>query len=360
MVAADLAWQIHLSETQVWQREAVILEVSVQTPDAFARLRVDKLKIDGADVVALPFMREDSPSRQIDQKSTGQQVDTNKILRLRWRIMPHYAGLKTIQLPLIRYFLNGAKKAQWQAPEQKLEVQALPPYFPPTLPIGLVNIDSYIEPKGLLNPNHLAYWHITLHSKTLTPTQFPPLLKQIQTNNNLQILPATLSTQTSFASASFKQHYLIPFKPKHNGRLDLPELQWHWFNPQTGRLQQQYYQAKRPLVLATEWQITLGLILSLISVFVGYRVLRRAYRTYQRYSSRRHLQKLLQQPTQVAAIRAAMQECAKLHHWPQNLSIQQWLQYWDKAYGEDHNLHKAIRKFEQRSYRIKNNRHDKI
>jgi hypothetical protein len=341
VAASDLAWDISLSDQHVWQREALVLTVRVKTPDSFARLRVDTLTIEGADVVALPFIRtEISPT------------NTNQQLSLRWRITPHYAGKKTIQLPLIRYFVNGAKKAQWQAPIQILQVDALPPYFPPTLPIGMVNIESYIEPKGLLQPDHLAYWHVSLSSKTLTPEQFPSLLKQIQSNANIEILPAKLSTKTQFEPAQFEQHYIIPLKAKHNGRLDLPKLQWHWFNPETGRLQKHDYQASRPLVLARIWQIILGLILTGLTLLLAHRLIRTGYQVYQQRLSKWRLYRILQQPKlhdfkHIQAIRNAMQSCATVHHWPRNLSNQQWLHYWDKTYGKDQKLHNAIREFEK-------------
>jgi len=329
VAASDLAWDISLSDQQVWQREALVLTVHVKTPDAFARLRMDTLTIKGADVVPLPFIRSD------------QQ------LSLRWRITPHYAGEKIIQLPPIRYFVNGAKKAQWQAPTQTLQVQALPPYFPPTLPVGMVNIESYIEPKGLLQPDHLAYWHISLRSTTLTPEQFPALLKQIQSNANIEILPAKLSTQTQFETAQFEQHYIIPLKAKHNGRLDLPALQWHWFNPKTGRLHKQDYQASRPLVLGRIWQIILALIVTGLSLLLANRLIRIGYRVYQQRLSKWRLYRALQQPKDIQTIRSAMQFCATVHYWPNNLSIRQWLHYWDKTYGKDQQLHYAIREFEK-------------
>ena len=338
-MVADLAWDIHLSDSQVWQREAIIIEAHVQAPSQYARLKTDeKLKLTGSSVVALPLKREKN-------NSTGSYQ-----LNLSWRITPHEAGQKTIQLPTLHYSLNGANHIKWQAPAQVVNVKALPPYFPPTLPIGKVNITSKIEPEGILTPNTLAYWRITLQSKQVTPEQFPPLLKQIKASPDFEIFPAKLSATSSFETSNFKQEYLIPIKPKSNGLLNLPPIKWYWFNPNTGRLEKQNYQAPRSFVLSTVWQAILASLLLIFSFSMLYKLSHVTYRAYLRWRAKEKFKKAIIHPKKIEEIKTAMRQCALTHHWESVYSNKQWLANWTNTYGEDKPLHKAIEKFEKKHF----------
>lgn len=340
-MVADLAWDLTLSDTQIWQREAIIVEVSVNAPNKFARLQAENFTLAGSKVTALPL------------RVVKKQADKHHRLSLRWRITPHIIGQKTIQLPTIRYSLNGANRVKWQPPVQTIDIQALPPYFPPTLPIGEVKISSHIEPKGLLSPDTLAYWHINLQSKHVTPEQFPPLLKQIKSNESFERFPAKLSVNTSFETETFKQDYLIPIKPKNNGQLDLPTLEWHWFNPHNGRLQKQQHQAPSTFVLSKLWQIIIGLLLSIITLTALYHLSSYSYHNYQRWTNRRKLRKALTNPKHIEEIRSAMMQCALVHNWPVIFSVKQWLENWDNTYGRDELLKYKVQKFEENCFKAK-------
>ena len=342
MVAVDLAWDIHLSNSQVWQREATIVEISVQAPSQYARLRSEsKLIVDGANVVALPLLVEKNEAKETYQIS------------LRWRVTPYRSGLKQVKLPTIRYSLNGKNRVKWQAPEQIIKVQALPPYFPPTLPVGEVKIASIIQPKGILTPDTLAYWKITLQSKQVTPEQFPPVLKQIKASPDFEFFPSQLSARSSFEASDFQQEYLVPFKAKSNGLLELPTLSWHWFNPKTGRLQKQEYRPEYLLVLSDIWQLIIGLFIVIMGSFVTYKFSKKAYWAWQRWIARDKLKKAVCQPENIEEIKQAMTFCALTHDLPIVFSTQQWLKNWEEIYGENVQLRNALREFEKFQFKKK-------
>ena len=104
MVAADLPWTIQLEDVQVLQRERTTLSVSVETTDRFATLEASLPRIEGVDVQALPATNE-----------TG--TDGKRVLRLTWQVSAHTPGKQTIQLPAIRYNLNGRDAAQCAGPD---------------------------------------------------------------------------------------------------------------------------------------------------------------------------------------------------------------------------------------------------
>ncbi len=333
-MVADLAWDIQLSATQVWQHEQITLEVTVPTSDPFARLKADKVVIPSMEVITLPARRETT--------KTGQEQ-----LRLRWQLYPHTSGKQTIQLPVIRYYLNGGTRQKWLPPLQTIEVQALPPYLPPTLPVGSVAISSHIEPSGILRPDSLAYWHISLHSTTVPTTQFPALLKQLKASSDLDVLPAKISVKSDTATGEFRLNYRIPLKPKTSGRLALPDLQWHWFDPKTARLEQMHYEPSRSWVLAF-WQQILLLLSSGILLLAGaYPLIKRGLIYYRHWRSKQQVLRQLRTDTLSYEV---MKACAKTHGWADNFSLQQWLDAWQQCYGENQLLQDAVLAYEKRRF----------
>jgi len=337
-MVADLAWDIQLSETQIWQREQIILTVTVPAPDSFAMLKTDKLVIPSMEVVSLPAHRKTN--------SAGQEQ-----LIKRWQLYPHSAGKQAIQLPAMRYYLNGGTREKWLPPLQHIEVQALPPYFPPTLPIGEVVLNSRIVPSGILRPNSLAYWHLSLHSTTVTTAQFPSLLKQLQATSNLDVLPATVSVMTDQETGIFRLNYRIPVKAKGSGRLDLPHLQWHWFNPKTARLEKKQYNPQRPWVLALWQQITLILSGIVLLGIAGYGLGKQGLQYYRRWRCKYQVMQQIQQTTiNDASLHKAMMTCAKVHGWTSNFSIRQWLESWEQYYGKHDAVQQALLTYESRRF----------
>lgn len=329
MVATDLPWTIQLEDTQVWQRERTTLTVTVETTDRFATLEASLPRIEGVDVQTIPTTNEASAN-------AGK-----RILRIAWQLSPHTSGTQQIQLPAIRYNLNGRDAAQWQPPTQTLEVQALPPYLSSTTPVGKVDIDSHIEPNGWLQPGHLAYWHISLHSNTVTTAQFPPILKQIQGNDGVDVFPAKVD-KPSGDKGQYRLEYHIPFKPQSSGRLALPTLTWHWFDPATGRLEQKQYTPPTPWVLAWAWRVILtisgGLLLLVGLRKAGYMT----YRHLRRWRSKRQVWQALQQNADALSVRQALEACSITHGWAANLSIRHWLQEWEHRYGANRALQAAL------------------
>ncbi|OQW97557.1 MAG: hypothetical protein BWK73_54165 [Thiothrix lacustris] len=335
MVAADLPWTIQLEDAQVWQRERTTLTVEVQSNDRFATLEASLPRIEGIDVQALPATNEASP-------------DGKRILRLTWQLSAHTPGTQSIQLPTIRYNLNGRDAAQWQPPVQTLDVQALPPYLPPTIPVGHVEIESHIEPNGWLQPDHLAYWHISLYSNAVNTAQFPPILKQIQTTQGVEVFPATVGA--AHEPSLQRLDYRIPLKARSSGKLDLPTLQWHWFDPATGRLEQIRYTPPTPWVLAWAWRVILtisgGLLLLVGLRKAGYM----AYRHLRRWHSKRQVWQALQHNASTRSVRQALDICSAAHGWPANLSTRHWLQRWEQRYGATPALQARLQHYEATLY----------
>lgn len=337
MVTADLPWTIQLEDAHVWQREQTTLTVAVETTDRFATLEASLPRIEGVDVQAIPASNKAS------------HTPGKRVLRIAWLLSPHTPGTQQILLPAIRYNLNGRDAAQWQAPPQTLEVQALPPYLPPTIPVGKVEIESHLEPDGWLQPGHLAWWHVSLHSNTVATAQFPPILKQIQAVTGIETFPAKVEQATS-GNGQYRLDYHIPFKPQGNGRLGLPTLAWHWFDPGTGRLEQVSHPPPPAWVLGWGWRVVSGIATGLLLLASLLRLGSITRRHWRQWQSQRQVWRVFRQNADAHAIRQALEQCSAAHGWSGNISIRRWLQHWEHHYGETPVLRAALHQYEAKRF----------
>lgn len=332
----DLQWDAQLSDSSIWQREAIVLEVRAKGTglSSFAHLQTDKLKIPNMDVIPLPA------------KNQRQGKEDHRELSLRWKLIPHSTGVQNITLKEIYYSLNGGKQKKWQPEPLQIDVRALPPYLPPTFPVGDITMSSHYEKSGWLSPGGLLMWHLKIESDSVSQAQFPTIIRQISKANDLEVLPAKTSLKTT-ENGRFMMEYTIPLKPKSTGRLDIPALQWQWFDPNTAKLQKDHYQPPRPWVLAW-WQR----ILIALSALLLFSVVARQMYLFERKRSRRWQarKRLWQAINAQQGIDQAMGECAEAHDWPKNLSIQQWLKHWDETIGHDPQLTEALEAHQKQKF----------
>lgn len=137
--------------------------------------------------------------------------------------------------------------------------------------------------------------------------------------------------------------YRIPFKAQRSGKLDLPTLQWHWFDPATGRLEQVQYTPPRPWVLGWAGRTALGIIGGWLLLLGAIRLSRVIKRHMQQWQSQQQvLQTVLKHKAETATVNQALKQCATVHGWPTNLSTQQWLQHWEQRYGVNSDLQATL------------------
>ncbi|CAA6818371.1 MAG: Oxygen tolerance [uncultured Thiotrichaceae bacterium] len=332
----DLQWEAQLSAQDVWQREAIVLEVRAKGTglSSFAHLKTKVLKIPNMDVIPLPA------------KNEQRGKEDHRELSLRWKLIPHSSGLQNIHLKEIYYMLNGGKQKKWQPEPLQLDVRALPPYLPPTFPVGEIEMSSHYEKEGWLNPGGLVIWHLKIASDTVSQAQFPAVIRQISEANDVDVLPAKTSLNTT-ESGRFIMDYIIPLKPKSSGRLAIPELQWQWFDPKTAKLQKDHYQPARPWVLAWWQRILIGLSSLLLLSLIARQIYLLERKRSRRWQTRKQVWQAISSQQNIDV---AMRECAEAHGWPNNLSIQQWLERWTETIGYDQNLSDALQSYEQQKF----------
>ena len=148
-----------LSSTRPWVRQQVLITLEVITPDRFASLEIEPPPLPGFEVTDLPGERERI------ETADGERTR----LRAGLALFALTSGAHRLRLPPVHYRLDGGTRRIFTLPEPVLEVKALPPYVPPTLPVGKVSIGSTLETEGLLRTRELGFWHIQVQADAVPP-----------------------------------------------------------------------------------------------------------------------------------------------------------------------------------------------
>jgi hypothetical protein len=114
-----------LSTSQAWQRQELIASLTVVIADRTAHLDLRAFHPQGTAVTALPTQ-------------TRTLADGRQRLRYSWLLRPLAAGTVTINAPVLRYIRDGVPRRRFHFPHTRVKVRSLPPYVPPTIPVGIL------------------------------------------------------------------------------------------------------------------------------------------------------------------------------------------------------------------------------
>lgn len=313
--------EYHITSAQPWQRQQVLLRISVTTPDKFARLD------------AMEMLHKDSEVRTMAASKVTQGGSTR--LETGWVIFPLQSGRQRISLPPVLYHLQGAVERRFYLPHVELNVRPLPDYIPPLMPVGRVSVDSSIEANKLLNTGETYHWNIRLHSPELLPHLLPPVLRQISPDKQVNYLPARSRREeniTALGSHGVVVH-TIPFQSLSTGRIKLPELRIQYFDPEQGRVSTIRHRPPQIWSMAGYWQVLIATGFLLAGIFMvkaawKYGLCLRRKNAYMREAIHH-----IGQAATGLQLRQTLRLIARAQQWPENLSITKWSEYWNSHYS---------------------------
>ncbi len=315
---------IILSQSEVWQRQQVILTLEITTPDEFARLETEELELSDFEVIALPFERSAVPNTSPEQYK----------VKVGWILFPLVAGQSEIELPQIIYRPNGGRKIKLKLPPKMLNVKSLPSYIPATMPIGSVAINNSV-PAGNLGKIHdtqtLIDWNIELITKNVLPQTIPPILRQVKTSKALDVYPETLDNKITknYQGLQNSWHYKIPVKVLQSGKLALPQLSIQYFDPIGAKLKRVKSEPLNHWAVDRYLQWFFLVVIALLSLFALYSF----YQKTRSYLSERKKVRLAIQEINHAKntqeIRKALHRLSQVKGWGDNLTLQQVTKNWE-------------------------------
>ncbi len=313
-----------LSSSQPWQRQQTMIDVKLSIADTFVSLNVDDLKVAGFEVFKLP---EES---EVIDGTNGKYT----ILHARWALFPLLSGEHTIDLPGIQLRKSGRILGTYYFPLQKIDAKALPPYIPPTMPVGEITIHSTLTEKLFIFPGNLNFWDITLTGNGVSPNWMPPLLRQIQSNRHFDFLPVQAQQKLSNGQAGLQSDvsYHIPFKAKVSGYWHFPELRIQYFEPHSGKIIVRQFQPQGILTLGLFSRSILGIAF----FFLLFLVTTYLYRKISAFIAHAQLVRLafmqLQQAHSAKEIRIALHTLSLAEGWSQNMTLQDWARHWQSRF----------------------------
>lgn len=329
-----ISFDWRLSSSESWQREQIIISLVITTPEQYASIKLAKQSINGFEITPLPV------DRLWEENSQGGK----SVIRTGWSLLPLKAGTTTIDLPAIEYHLNGVIRRVFYLPEIELKIRPLPSYLPPTIAVGKIIVESSVKPAGMLKTGELAYWNISIGSKSLTPYWLPAVLRQIKSSNNIQFFPATSkrSMQPDRKATNASVVHSIPFKPLKNGLTELPVISIQYFDPEAGRLESVTHLTENPITAGSGLLILLLLSMVLLLIYMWKKLYQYIHRRIQYKVQRRHALMSIQLAKTKEDVLAGLRLAGKAEGWPENISLSDWLKRWQAKYRTGVQLEKII------------------
>lgn len=264
--------QASLSSASVWQREQIRLAVKVEPWQP--RLHVtspQEWKPPGFEAIRLADSHPSSDS-----------------IQLNWALYPLTSGALVIEPPAMDIRTGGAASRRFYLPAQEADVQPLPPYIPPTLPVGKLALTSQLQSPLPLRAGELALWELTVSSPTLPAAWLPDPRASLRNISHVRLHPIKRSKENhlNVADRLGDVRYQVPFTPLSTGPLELPRLRLNYFDPQSGTLKAATFPtdtSRSVWVIAAWWlpsAIVIGTLILAWGVFiVGKLVLHRLHAT---------------------------------------------------------------------------------
>ena len=321
---------LQISSQQPWQREQVIVSLSLQTDDTFAHLEVAPFKQPGFVIVPL-----DSPTLESNDSYTLQQ---------NWAVFPLLSGKQQLTLPRVRYRPSRGRIKTLQSPTFSLRVKPLPVYIPPTMPVGQISLQSQWQASPVITPKQLYYWQLTIQATDVAPQTLPGITRQLVSGSALEFLPPQRQQKqiTTDKGLGNEITYLIPLKAKKSGVFHLPAIEINYFDARQGKLQ--------TARLAPPYLVVLNSILQWILALAGIAIVitlllllsQKARQKLSHYLKHREIVQSIAQATDYKTLRESLNQLAVNQGWGENLTLAQIQQKWQKQSRHPDQIVRAI------------------
>lgn len=315
------------SSLEVWQREKILISLTLVTVDEFATIKLRKQDVGGIEITPLP----------VNRVWNGDINNGHSIIRTGWSILPLRPGATEIELPAIEYYLNGVVRRVFYLPKLKLNIRPLPSYLPPTIPVGKISVKTSISVKdsehnGLLYTDDLAYWNISIESKSLTPYWLPPILRQIKSSEEVTFFPAnsTRGIKPDESGVNGSVVHSIPFKPLANGAVSIPDLNIQYFDPETGLLETLVHKTTKHYSFGIISRSLALILVGLLLLFLGASLFHTISEKIRDKKRRQQAEIQIRQAASAEELIIGVRMVSTAEGWPSNISLTDWLERWKK------------------------------
>jgi hypothetical protein len=332
-----------VSAQQVWQRQQVLVTVEIKSPDRFFNIEADPFDTGSFEV--RPFVSDRTP---IEAGLSDPDTHYRSSVQAGWALFPLLGGEFLLEPPMIRYVEGGTTKRRFYLPRIAIQVRPLPAYIPPNMPVAKVNVTSEVMSDGLLRTGNIAYWNITLSADGTLAYWMPPVLRYLNSSSGIEYLPAksrpVLHIDAGGAHALVAHE--VPFKARRIGSVNLPPLKIQYFDPESGRIETVLHHP--PTAFA--WSVPVFVLIILLLLVILVRGRKRIIVRYSRFMQKRVALDRLQCATSGQDILMSLRQLAAAEGWPANITLSEFLRYWQQRYQASEELHNLFQRLTENYY----------
>jgi len=324
------------NSVSVWQRQQIIITSTVLTQSRFASIHAEDFFHKGVESYTLESTREDLGNGQFRLTSS-------------WVLYPLIAGEYNFNFPSINYRLRGKVQRKFIPGDIKISVKELPPYIPPLLPVGKIEInkkiikgDSFINNKYLLS--------IRISSDDSLISTLPNLPHDYLLDEDIIVGESLSRSTTSLKDNLFRNtiNHHVPVTFVASGMYQVPAISYKYFEPSTGKIITIKIPVQDLFILSTWLKILLIIFLILISIAALIFTKNYALSIYKQRRTRNRINNLVLKATSPHELHYLLNEYSKAHRWRENMTLKNWLITWERKKGPS--INNAIKDLSKACY----------
>lgn len=304
----------HDENHPAWVREQILVRYTLLTKTAYSQFQVPDETQPGMEIRAFKL--------EVQPRNVQQYQYT-----LGWSIHALHAGAPQLSLPPLQFINDGVPTHHFYPPPLALNIKALPIYVPATMPVGQLHV-SVPNTWQFTFSQRLAQFPLIISGRGMPFNQLPAINNEIQSTTSLRTYPTRAQTQDRFTADGMQSsaRYQVAYKPIAQGVLSLPPIWLNYFDPNSATVQTLELDSVR-IISANPWLVVLVASIVLYLIYrVGAVLLRFIKRKTRQIRYYYLALQRLPKANSAEEIRACMTLVAHAEAWPENLSVNQWLQ----------------------------------
>lgn len=261
--------------------------------------------------------------------------------RYAYALMPLRSGTINISWPLLEASKFG-EPLRYAIPSVVLDVTAIPRYLPLHVPVGKVMVTAH-HAIARVKINQPFSWEFVIQGTGFSEEALAKLL-EFPENSTLKIYPAQIEIQEGGNTVLQTAKFTVPVVALKSGLVNLPKIAVPYYDPQLGRIASapvpgRVVRVFNPLTQWL-WWIAAGLMVCLTLGLI----LWKAVGNGRRVLAERAWLKQLASTQDVISLRHAL---LAPHH---KGSLKQWLERYQKQFGDNAALRHQIERLEHMSF----------
>lgn len=308
-IIGDILFSSSLSSNNVWQRQQIILSITIITPSKFSIIELEGIENKALEATIINTVTKELAGG-LYEHSAG------------WKLYPLFSGDLKLNLPAINYKLNGVIQRKFFPVHKSIYVKALPTYIPPLMPVGTLKIINTVEITDSDDYSHL--WEIQFITDNIMPSSLSSLTMPLGNMRNLKHGEIEQSALTSGSKIT------LPITFINNGFFTFPETTYKIFNTNSGKITSVTTPSISMFILNIWVKYIIFILFLLVSIFLCYLSFKYVRTIYIRHKEKQEIIQSSLTAETPSQLHCILNRYAENQGWGDNMTLEQWLCKWKK------------------------------